>query len=116
MARYDGCGICMKVCPIQKYGAPTVMAYYVETGEVLGKGTDNLEGYEFPGNKYYGPGKLPQFNREFFEIPHGTREDWLFETFKNRMDSEMPTTEEIMDFAVELKKIVDVGHTTRGDE
>ena len=32
------------------------------------------------------------------------------------MDSEMPTTEEIMDFAVELKKIVDVGHTTRGDE
>jgi Pyruvate/2-oxoacid:ferredoxin oxidoreductase delta subunit len=116
MARYDGCGICMKVCPIQKYGAPTVMAYYVETGEVLGKGTDNLEGYEFPGNKYYGPGKLPQFNREFFEIPHGTKEEWLFETFKNRMDSEMPTTEEIMDFAVELKKIVDVGHTTRGDE
>ncbi|HEY9528189.1 MAG TPA: reductive dehalogenase domain-containing protein, partial [Anaerolineales bacterium] len=40
MARYLGCGICMKVCPIQKYGMPAVMEHYVETGEVLGKGTD----------------------------------------------------------------------------
>jgi ferredoxin len=117
MARYDGCGICMKVCPIQKYGMPEVMKYYVETGGgILGKETDNLEGYEMDNGTYYGPGSLPQFNRQFFEIPHGKKEDWLFEQFKERLNNDMPSTEEIMDFAVELKKMVDQGHTTRGDE
>ena len=116
MARYDGCGVCMKVCPIQKYGAPAVMEHYVETGEVLGKGTDNLEGYEIPEKGYFGPGALPQFNRQFFEIPHGRREEWLFEEFKEKLENDMLPTEEIMDFAVELKKILDEGGTTRGDE
>ena len=45
MARYLGCGICMKVCPIQKYGMKNVMEHYAETGQVLGKGTHDLEGY-----------------------------------------------------------------------
>jgi len=116
MARYDGCAVCMKVCPIQKYGMPEVMQHYVETGDVLGKGTDNLEGFEIPDKGYFGPGALPQFNRQFFEIPHGTKSDWLYEQFKDRLEKGMPSTEEIMDFAAELKKIVDVGHTTRGDE
>ncbi|MCI0797085.1 MAG: hypothetical protein J4N99_09735 [Chloroflexi bacterium] len=117
MARYDGCGICMKVCPIQKYGMPVVMKYYVETGgEILGKNTDNLEGFEFDDGTYFGPGQLPQFDRQFFDIPHGTKSDWLFEQFKDKLNDNMPSTEEIMDFAVELKKIVDEGHTTRGDE
>ena len=46
MARYLGCGICMKVCPIQKFGLQAVMEHYIETGgEILGKGTHQLEGY-----------------------------------------------------------------------
>ena len=83
MARYEGCGVCMKVCPVQRYGMKPVMEHYVETGEVLGKGTDNLEGFEMRGKGYFGPGKLPHFSKEFFEIPHGRREDWLFQQFKD---------------------------------
>ena len=47
MARYEGCAVCMKTCPIQRFGMPAVMEHYVETGEVLGKGTHLLEGYTF---------------------------------------------------------------------
>lgn len=39
MARYDGCAVCMKTCPIQRFGMKDVMEHYVATGEVLGKGT-----------------------------------------------------------------------------
>jgi len=38
MARYLGCGICMKVCPIQKYGMQPVMEHYVATGQILARG------------------------------------------------------------------------------
>jgi ferredoxin len=69
MARYDGCAVCMKVCPIQRFGMPAVMEHYVATGEVLGKGTHLLEGYTFLERGYFGPGELPQFDRQFFEIP-----------------------------------------------
>jgi len=50
----------MKVCPIQRYGVKAVMEHYGETGEVLGKGTHNLEGYELRDKGYFGPGDLPQ--------------------------------------------------------
>jgi ferredoxin len=85
MARYLGCGICMKVCPIQKYGMPAVMEHYVETGEVLGKGTDNLEGYTLQDKGYFGPGQLPIFNREFFKMPQGRAEDWLLLEFRDKL-------------------------------
>jgi len=85
MARYLGCGICMKVCPIQKYGMPAVMEHYVETGEVLGKGTDNLEGYTLEDKGYFGPGQLPIFNREFFKMPQGRAEDWLLLEFRDKL-------------------------------
>jgi ferredoxin len=85
MARYLGCGICMKVCPIQKYGMPAVMEHYVETGEVLGKGTDNLEGYALHDKGYFGPGQLPIFNREFFKMPQGRAEDWLLLEFRDKL-------------------------------
>ena len=42
MVTYHGCAVCMIVCPIQRYGMKPVMEHYVETGEVLGKGTENL--------------------------------------------------------------------------
>jgi hypothetical protein len=85
MARYLGCGVCMKVCPIQKYGMPAVMEHYVETGEVLGKGTDNLEGYTLHDKGYFGPGQLPIFNREFFKMPQGRAEDWLLLEFRDKL-------------------------------
>ena len=85
MAKYEGCAVCMKVCPIQKFGMPAVMSHYVETGEVLGKGTDELEGYTLHDKGYFGPGELPHFDRSFFEFPHGRRENWLFEEFKKRL-------------------------------
>ena len=85
MARYLGCGICMKVCPIQRYGMKPVMKYYVETGEVLGKGTDNLEGYTLEDKGYHGPGELPHFDREFFKMPRGRSEDWLLIEFRDKL-------------------------------
>jgi Pyruvate/2-oxoacid:ferredoxin oxidoreductase delta subunit len=85
MARYLGCGICMKVCPVQKYGMQTVMEHYAETGQVLGKGTHDLEGYEIEGKGYFGPGELPVFERDFFSaMPHGDTEQWAFESFKEK--------------------------------
>jgi ferredoxin len=86
MARYSGCGICMKVCPIQKYGMKPVMEYYVESGgEILGKGTDNLEGFTFPDKGYFGPGQLPTFDRNFFDMPKGRAEDWLLLEFRDKL-------------------------------
>jgi hypothetical protein len=85
MARYLGCGICMKVCPIQKYGMQAVMEHYVETGKILGKGTDNLEGYTLPDKGYFGPGQLPIFDRKFFDMPHGRSEDWVLLEFRDQL-------------------------------
>lgn len=117
MAVYEGCAVCMKVCPVQRYGMKPVMEHYVETGEVLGKGTDNLEGYELRDKGYFGPGKLPKFDRAFFDIPHGTKEEWLFEEFKARLQSEeKPDQDEIGEFVEKLDEILAIGHTTRGDE
>ncbi len=82
MARYLGCGICMKTCPIQKYGLKNVMDHYAETGQVLGKGTHDLEGFELEGKGYFGPGELPVFDRGFFDMPHGTEFEHAFEDFK----------------------------------
>ncbi len=117
MARYEGCAVCIKVCPVQRYGMKPVMEHYVETGEVLGKGTHNLEGYTIRDKGYFGPGELPRFNRQFFEIPHGRREEWLFEQFKDKLSEEgVPAYEELVGFATDLKKILDEGDSTRGDE
>ena len=85
MANYLGCGICMKVCPIQKYGMQPVMEHYVETGEVLGKGTDSLEGYTLLDKGYFGPGQLPSFDREFFNMPRGRSEDWILVEFRDKL-------------------------------
>ena len=85
VTRYLGCGVCMKVCPIQKYGMKNVMEHYAETGQVLGKGTHDLEGYTLEGKGYFGPGELPVFDREFFtSMPHGDSSQWAFETFKQK--------------------------------
>jgi epoxyqueuosine reductase len=84
MTRYLGCGVCMKVCPIQKYGMKNVMEHYAETGQVLGKGTHDLEGYTLEDKGYFGPGEMPVFDRDFFEMPHGDASEWAFDTFKQK--------------------------------
>ena len=83
--RYEGCAVCMKVCPIQRYGVAPVMEHYAATGQVLGKGTHLLEGYSLRDKKYYGPGELPSFDSEFFNMPHGKSEDALFEDLKEKI-------------------------------
>ena len=116
MVTYEGCAVCMKVCPIQRYGMKPVMQHYVETGEILGKGTPNLEGYELRDKGYFGPGELPHFDREMFEFPHGTKEEWLFEQFKEAVEKNgVPKKEEAMEFAGELRRIVEEG-VSRTDE
>ncbi len=62
------------------------MEHYVETGgEILGKGTHNLEGYTLEDKGYFGPGELPRFDPEIFDMPHGKVEDVLFEDFKHKL-------------------------------
>lgn len=60
VSQVNGCAVCMKTCPVQKYGLPTVLSHYEKTGEVLGKGTDELEGYGWPDGRRYGPGEKPR--------------------------------------------------------
>ena len=75
----------MKVCPVQKYGLKNVMDHYADTGQVLGKGTHDLEGYELEGKGYFGPGELPVFERDFFSsMPHGGIDEHTFEQFKEK--------------------------------
>ena len=56
---------------------------------------------------YFGPGELPHFEREFFEFPHGTREDWLFEQFKQKLsEGQKPSAEELETFAENVQTIM----------
>ena len=113
MVTYHGCAVCMIVCPIQRYGMKPVMEHYIETGEVLGKGTENLEGYSMKGEGHFGPGELPRFHREFFEFPQGRKEDWLFEQFKEKLrQSGVPGESDLVEFATNIKEVLDEGETT----
>ena len=113
MAKYDGCGVCMKVCPVQRFGMKEVMGHYVATGEVLGKGTDDLEGFTLRG-EYFGLGELPQFDRKTFEFPHGQKDEWLFDQFKQRLKDEgIPPADQATEFAKSVKRVLDEGPTTR---
>ena len=86
MARYMGCAVCMKVCPIQKYGMKAVMEHYVNTGQVWGKGTHELEGYQLDGMGYFDPGELPTFDTNFFHMPRGTTEEHVLEQFNGKFN------------------------------
>jgi len=59
-----GCAICMKVCPVQRYGLDAVKSHLLSTGEVLGRGTDELEGYHWIDGRRYGPGEKPRMSSE----------------------------------------------------
>ena len=112
MSRYAGCGVCMKVCPIQRFGMQAVMEHYSATGQVLGKGTHNLEGYEMPhGMGYFGPGQLPTFGTEFFQIPEGYGDEYLLEELKAKIEAgevpEGPEGEKVWkEFRMKLQEVV----------
>jgi ferredoxin len=70
MAQANDCAICMKVCPVQRYGLPAVLDEYERTGGILGRDTDELEGYVWPlDGRRYGPGEKPRLERSFFRPP-----------------------------------------------
>ena len=72
MTRYSGCGVCMKTCPIQKYGMKPVMEHYIETGDVLGKGTENLEGLRVAGQGIFRGGQAPALRHRVLQHAYGT--------------------------------------------
>jgi len=75
VAQAHGCAVCMKVCPVQRYGLAAVHEHYAATGEVLGKGSDELEGFVWPlDGRYYGPGEKPRITPELI-----SPKDWPFE-------------------------------------
>lgn len=69
VARAEGCALCMKVCPVQRYGLSAVYEELAATGTIIGRHSDELEGYEFIDGEYYGPGERPKLDREFFSVP-----------------------------------------------
>jgi epoxyqueuosine reductase len=76
VARVEGCAICMKTCPIQKYGLVDVIEHYERTGQILGKGTDDLEGFTWPPDgRFYGAGVKPAVASEQLVRPEG----WVFD-------------------------------------
>ena len=60
--RFAECNICTKVCPVHHYGLKAVLDHYRTTdGEILGKGTSDLETYALFEKGEFGPGALPRF-------------------------------------------------------
>lgn len=115
MVRYDGCGVCMKVCPIQKFGMKSVMSHYVNTGKVLGKDTDDLEGYTFLDKGYFGVGVLPGLRKSDFNMPHGSREEWAINKFKDRLKSKDNIVDrDIEKFISEIEKAVEMDGMSLG--
>ncbi len=111
MARYAACGVCMKVCPIQRFGMKVVMEHYAETGQVLGKGTHNLEGYDIRDMGYFGPGDLPRFDADFFHIPEGYADQHLLDGLKAKIQAgevpEGPEGEKVWaEFRASLQTVV----------
>ncbi len=66
-----GCAVCMKVCPVQRYGLDAILEHREQTGAILGLGTDELEGYDWPlDGRHYGPGATPRVGPEVLK-PEG---------------------------------------------
>jgi epoxyqueuosine reductase len=65
VAQAHGCAICMKVCPVQKHGLQMVMEEFERTGRIIGKDTDELEGFDWIDGAHYGPGERPKLSRAF---------------------------------------------------
>jgi ferredoxin len=70
VAQADGCAICMKVCPVQRYGLERIWKHWEATGEVLGRGTDELEAYDWIDGRRYRAAERPRLEPAFFR-PRG---------------------------------------------
>ncbi|MFD3330791.1 hypothetical protein [Streptomyces sp. NPDC058701] len=67
VVKADGCAVCTKVCPVQRFGLTQVLERYTQTGRILGKGSDELEGYDWPlDRRHYGPESTPRVGGELF--------------------------------------------------
>jgi ferredoxin len=67
MIKAHGCAVCTKVCPVQRFGLQPVLDEFAESGKILGKGTDELEGYDWVDGEHYGPVRRPKFDKEIFQ-------------------------------------------------
>jgi ferredoxin len=85
LSQTHGCAVCMKVCPVQRWGLDAVKEHFLATGQILGKGTDDLEGYRWPlDGRHYGPGDKPRITPELLNPP-----GWHFD--KDRKEPLDPT-------------------------
>jgi epoxyqueuosine reductase len=70
VAKAHHCAVCMKVCPVQRYGLQPVLDEFARSGRILGKDTNELEEYVFEG-RLYEVGERPKLKNEWFtEIPY----------------------------------------------
>lgn len=70
VAQAGGCAICMKVCPVQRYGLDAILEHRERTGEILGLGSDELEGYDWPlDGRHYGPDETPRVGEDVVRNP-----------------------------------------------
>ena len=63
------------------------MEHYAATGQVLGKGTHELEGYEMQGLGYFGPSEMPSFDSAFFHIPEGYADQYALAQMKAKIEA-----------------------------
>jgi ferredoxin len=84
------CGLCVKTCPVHLYGLEPVRDHLLATGEILGKGSDELEGYDWIDGRHYGPGERPKLSETFLRPPGIT-----FEPLHWRPDPEQESLEQI---------------------
>lgn len=65
VAQAEGCAICLKVCPVQRFGLKAVIDEWKKNKRILGKGSDELEGFMFVDGRYYGSHERPKVSNEF---------------------------------------------------
>ena len=72
VVQVDGCAVCSKVCPVQRYGLSDVVEHFERTGRILGRKTDDLEGFTWPlDGRFYGADKKPRINSAELLHPGG---------------------------------------------
>lgn len=74
VSKVHGCGICMTTCPAQRYGTEAMIDHWKKTGTILGKDTEELEGYTWADGKYYGLRQRPVHDDVFMAMPSFPRE------------------------------------------
>ena len=59
-------------------------------------------------------GRVLVYNRDTFQIPQGTNEDWLFEEFKTKLKSGQKISEQYATkFVSSVKEVLEKGKITR---